>query len=175
MNIRPARVDDAPLLARVHVDSWRAAYRGLVPDSSLQRFGYQWREESFRRSLATGAEETYLVQVEGQVVGFLTLGAARDPDLDVSRTGEIWGIYVSPGYWRKGIGKRLAEEAERILKSRGYQDAVLWVLEGNQQARRFYEAMGFALNGESRDVDWGAPLKAVRYRKALQPVKQTNP
>jgi ribosomal protein S18 acetylase RimI-like enzyme len=175
MNIRPARVDDAPLLARVHVDSWRAAYRGLVPDSSLQGFGYQWREESFRQSLATGAEETYLVQVEGQVVGFLTLGAARDPDLDVSRTGEIWGIYISPGYWRKGIGKRLAEEAERIVKSRGYQDAVLWVLEGNQQARRFYEAMGFALDGESRDIDWGAPLKAVRYRKALQPVEQTNP
>ena len=57
------------------------------------------------------------------------LGAGRDPDLDVSRTGEIWGIYVSPDYWRRGIGKRLAVEAERILKSRGYEDVVLWVLE----------------------------------------------
>jgi len=102
-------------------------------------------------------------------VGFLTLGAARDPDLDTSRTGEIWGIYISPGYWRKGIGTRLAEEAEKMLRSRGYEDAVLWVLEGNQQARRFYEAMGFDLDGESKKIDWGAPLKAVRYRKALQP------
>jgi ribosomal protein S18 acetylase RimI-like enzyme len=175
MEIRPARVNDAPALSRVHVDSWRAAYGGLVPDSSLQAFTYEWREESFRCSLAASAEETYLVQVEGEVVGFLTLGAARDPDLDVGRTGEIWGIYISPGYWRKGIGKRLAEEAERILKSGGYEDAVLWVLEDNQQARRFYEAMGFGLDGESKNIDWGTPLKAVRYRKALQPIGETNP
>jgi ribosomal protein S18 acetylase RimI-like enzyme len=167
MEIRPAQVDDAPALGRIHVDSWRAAYGELVPESTLQGFTYEWREETFRESLATGVEETYVVRVEGQVVGFLTLGAARDPDLDTARTGEIWGIYLAPDHWRKGIGTRLAEEAERMLKSRGYEEAVLWVLEGNQQARRFYEAMGFALDGESMEIDWGTPLKAVRYRKAL--------
>jgi len=167
MKIRPARASDAPVLARVHVDSWRAAYRGLVPDSSLQAFSYQWREECFRQSLATNAEETYVVQLDEEVVGFLTLGAACDSDLDVNRTGEIWGIYISPHYWRKGIGKRLVVEAEMLFKSRRYESAVLWVLEGNQQARRFYEAMGFSLDGESKNIDWGTPLKAVRYRKNL--------
>jgi ribosomal protein S18 acetylase RimI-like enzyme len=108
-----------------------------------------------------------VVEVDQEMVGFLTLGAARDPDLDASRTGEIWGIYVSPDYWRRGIGSRLAEEAAKILQSRGYEDAVLWVLEGNQQARRFYEAMGFSLDGESQVIDWGTPLKAVRYAKIL--------
>jgi ribosomal protein S18 acetylase RimI-like enzyme len=174
VNVRPAQVGDAPALARVHVDSWRAAYGELVPDSSLQRFTYEWREECFQQSLATNAGETYLIEVDEEVVGFLTLGAARDPDLDTSRTGEIWGIYILPNYWRKGIGKRLAEEAERILKSMGYEDAAFWVLEANQQARRFYEAMGFGLDGESKNVDWGTPLKAVRYRKALQPVGQAG-
>ena len=174
VNMRPARVDDAPALARVHVDSWRAAYRGLVPDSSLQRFTYQWREECFRQALATGAEETYVVQLDEEAVGILTVGAARDADLDVNRTGEIWGIYISPEYWRKGIGSRLVEEAERMLKSRGYENAVLWVLEGNQQARGFYEAMGFSPDGESKIIDWGTPLKAVRYRKALHPVEGTG-
>lgn len=167
MDMRPAVVDDAPALARVHVDSWRAACGGLVPDSSLQGFSTQWREERFRESLATNAEETYVVQMGEETVGFLTLGAARDADLDVDRTGEIWGIYVSPDYWRTGIGRGLVEEAERMLRSRGYESAVLWVLEGNQQARRFYEAMGFGLDGESKDIDWGTPLKAVRYAKAL--------
>jgi len=167
MEIRPAQVSDAAALARVHVDSWRAAYGGLVPESSLQAFTYEWREERFRESLAAGAEETHLVRVEGQVVGFLTLGAARDADLDAGRTGEIWGIYLAPEHWRKGIGRRLAEEAERMLRSRGYESAVLWVLEGNGPARRFYEAMGFALDGESMEVDSGTSLKAVRYRKAL--------
>jgi ribosomal protein S18 acetylase RimI-like enzyme len=112
--------------------------------------------------------------VNGEIVGFLTLGAGRDPDLDVSRTGEIWGIYISPDYWRRGIGKRLAEEAARIFKARGYEDAVLWVLEGNQQARQFYETMGFSLDGAFKNVDWGRPLRAVRYRKTLELVEQKN-
>jgi ribosomal protein S18 acetylase RimI-like enzyme len=175
METRPAGVDDAPALACVHVDSWRAAYRDLVPDSSLEAFTYEWREEAFRASLAAGEEETYLARLEGQVVALLTLGAARDPDLDTGRTGEIWGIYVSPGHWRRGIGRTLAGEAESMLRSRGYDDAVLWVLEDNPQARAFYEAMGFALDGQTMDLDWGTPLTAARYRKALQPARQASP
>jgi ribosomal protein S18 acetylase RimI-like enzyme len=159
MKIRRATVDDALELARVHADSWRAAY--------LDRFEYDWRERCFREALDRGVEETYLVRSGVQVVGFLTLGAARDPDLDAERTGEIWGIYVSPDAWRRGIGRALEGKAERILRSRGYEDAVLWVLEGNARARRFYEAMGFAPDGESREMDWGAPLRAVRYAKHL--------
>lgn len=124
--------------------------------------------------MVTSAEETYLFLLEGEVVGFLTLGAARDPDIDIGCTGEIWGIYVSPGYWRKGIGKQLGGEAERILKSRGYDYVILWVLEDNVQARRFYEVMGYGLDGESKNIDWGTESKAVRYRKALQPVGETN-
>jgi ribosomal protein S18 acetylase RimI-like enzyme len=169
MRIRRATVDDAPDLARVHVDYWWAAYRGLVPDAFLERFEYRWREKRFREAFAAGTEETYLILMGGQVVGFLTLGAARDPDLDAERTGEIWGIYVSPGYWRRGAGRTAAGEAERILRSKGYEDAVLWVLEGNGRARRFYEAMGFAQDGESREMNWGAPLRAVRYAKSLGP------
>jgi ribosomal protein S18 acetylase RimI-like enzyme len=174
MKIRPARVNDAPALARVHVDSWCAAYRGLVPDSFLQRFTYQSREERFRQSLVANAEETYVVQLNEQVVGFLTLGAARDSDVDSKRTGEIWGIYISPDYWRQRIGSRFVEEAESLLKSRRYESAVLWVLEGSQQARRFYEAMGFHLDGESKSIKWGIPLKAVRYCKALPAGERTS-
>lgn len=44
---------------------------------------------------------------------------------------------------------------------------VLWVLEVNQDARRFYEAMGFRLDGMFKMVELGKPLKAVRYAKAM--------
>ena len=172
MNIRRAQERDAPSLAKVHVDSWHAAYRGLVPDSVLQGFTYQSRTEHFRQSLAADSEETYLVEEDGSVMGFLVLGTCRDSDLNVDCTGEIWGIYISPDYWRKGLGKRLLEQAQSLLRSRGYEEAVLWVLERNQQARRFYEAMGFSLDGGTKDVNLGIPLKAVRYRKALPPAEQ---
>jgi ribosomal protein S18 acetylase RimI-like enzyme len=172
MNIRRAQESDAPFLAKVHIDAWHAAYRGSVPDSFLQGFTYQSRAERFRQSLATGSEETYLVEENGKVMGFLTLGACRDSDLNVDCTGEIWGIYISPTHWRKGLGKRLLEEAQSLLKSKGYKEAVLWVLEGNQLARRFYEAMGFRLDGGTKEVNLGIPMKAVRYRKALGPAEQ---
>jgi len=172
MRIRRAQESDAPSLAKVHVDAWHAAYRGLVPDSFLEGFTYQRKADRFRQALAADSEETYLVEENGNAMGFLTLGPCRDPDLDMGRAGEIWGIYISPDYWRKGLGKRLVEEAESMLQSRGYQEAVLWVLEGNQPARRFYEAMGFRPDGGTKDVSLGTALKAVRYRRALAPDEQ---
>lgn len=170
MIIRPATINDVPDLARVHIDSWQATYGKLVPEYSLQRFSYQRREECFRTSLTTGKEETFLVQMEQRIVGFLTLGAARDTDLDVSCTGEIWGIYISPDYWRRGIGKKLTEEAETIFKNRKFNRIVLWVLESNQPARRFYEALGYSPDGETKYIDRGTPLKAIRYAKNLESV-----
>jgi GNAT superfamily N-acetyltransferase len=167
LNIRRAQVQDAPTLAKVHVDSWHVAYHGLIPDSYIRGFTYRKREEAFRKALIANSEETYLIEDNASAVGILTIGASRDSDLDAARTGEIWGMYIVPDYWRHGIGSRLMQEAERTLQSRGYRDVVLWVLEGNTNARRFYEAMGFCLGSASKVLELGKPLKAVRYRKAM--------
>jgi uncharacterized protein YndB with AHSA1/START domain len=101
------------------------------------------------------------------VVGLLTLGACRDADLDGTSSGEIWGIYVAPDHWRQGIGRRFVHVAERLLAARGYDQATLWVLSGNEEARRFYEKMGFRLDGGTKTIVLGEPLEAVRYRKPL--------
>jgi ribosomal protein S18 acetylase RimI-like enzyme len=165
MELRRATPDDAPVLARVHVDSWQAAYRGIVPDDFLQGFTYQRREQAFRKAIEAGMEETYLAEETGQAVGILTIGPGRDDDLDLKTCGELWGIYLSPAWWRHGIGKQMFLEAERMLCSRGYRKIVLWVLEGNLSARSFYEAMGFRLDGASRVANLGKPLNVVRYAR----------
>jgi ribosomal protein S18 acetylase RimI-like enzyme len=167
MNIRRATPGDAGALAKVHVDSWRAAYRGLVPDSHLDNLDYERRSVRFRESLAASSEETYVAEENGKVVGFLTLGACRDEDVDREVTGEIWGIYLAPQHWRKGVGRLLCQRGEEILSTRGYTIATLWVFEGNHQARQFYEAMGFETDGASKSLNVGAPLQAIRYRKQL--------
>jgi ribosomal protein S18 acetylase RimI-like enzyme len=167
MNIRRAKVEDAPTLARIHVDSWQAAYHDIVPDSFLQGFTYSKREEAFRKAITDNLEETYLVEDGESKVGILTIGASRDTDLDAKLTGEIWGIYLAPAYWRRGIGTLLAKEAERLLQLRGHMAVVLWVLEGNTAARRFYEAVGYLLDGQVKTVDLGKPLLVVRYHKSL--------
>lgn len=167
MEIRRATSDDAAALARVHIDSWRSAYRGLVHDSHLEGLDYERRAQRFRESLARNAEETYLAEEAGEVLGFLTLGGCRDTDADQKTTGEIWGIYLAPRQWRKGIGTVLCRYAERILTGRGYRSATLWVFAGNDQGRRFYEAMGYRADGATRMLSPGAPLEAFRYRREL--------
>ena len=165
--MRRAKAKDAAALARVHVDSWRAAYRGLVPPETLRSFDYPWREDVFRNALAAEAEETYVIELNQEVVGFVTLGAARDEDVEAAVIGEIWGIYITPTYWRKGIGTKALAEAERLLLSRGYHQAVLWVVQGNHQGRRFYESRGYQFDGATMAIEWGKPLTAVRLRKTL--------
>ena len=167
MDIRRATPADANALANLHVDSWRTAYRGLVPDSHLDSLDYDRRAQRFRESLSGHAEETYLAEQDGDVLGFLTLGGCRDEDVHQEATGEIWGIYLAPQHWRKGIGRLLCRYGERILRSRSYRIATLWVFAGNEQARRFYEAMGYKADGATNILSPGAPLEAVRYRRAL--------
>jgi ribosomal protein S18 acetylase RimI-like enzyme len=167
MNLRRAQAEDAPRLAKVHVDSWQAAYHGIVPDAYLKGFTYQKRETAFRRALESGEEETYLLEDNDQDVGILTIGQCRDADLDSASIGEIWGIYLSPEYRRHGIGRRLVKEAEDILHDCGCRELILWVLEDNMEARTFYEAMGFHQDGATKLTELGKPLKVVRYAKKL--------
>jgi ribosomal protein S18 acetylase RimI-like enzyme len=167
MEIRPATPDDAVALAGLHVASWRSAYRGLVPDSHLDSLDPDRRAARFHDSLAGRSEETYVAEQDGAPLGFLTLGACRDEDLDPEATGEIWGIYLAPEHWRRGIGRLLCRYGERILSSRGHRIATLWVFAGNDQARGFYEAMGYRADGARRTLDPGTPLEAIRYRREL--------
>jgi len=168
IDFRRATAEDASALARIHVDSWHVAYKDILPRTRLARASHERRTKSFRQSLAAGSEETYLALVAGEPVGFLTLGSSRDPDAVPDRTGEIWGMYIAPKHWRKGIGCFLCKEGEHMLRERGYGETVLWVLENNTQARFFYEAMGFHPDGAVKEIDLDHPVTAVRYHKKLQ-------
>jgi ribosomal protein S18 acetylase RimI-like enzyme len=167
MNLRRAEAPDAEKCARVHVAAWQAAYRGLVPDDFLAGFTVEKRAAAFQTALENHTEETYLLEQGDEPVAILTIGPNRDEDLDPARDGELWGIYLSPGWWRRRIGWQLVDEAEHMLGSRGYERVVLWVLEKNLAAQRFYEAMGYNPDGASRTLDLGEPLITVRYVKTL--------
>ena len=172
MEIRRTTSDDADALAKVHIDSWRSAYRGLVPDSHLAELDYDKRAQRFCTALTEHSEETYLAEENGEILGFLTVGECRDTDVDEEETGEIWGIYLAPAHWRKGVGRALCRYGERLLESRGYSVAALWVFRANDQARRFYKAMGFKADGVSKTLHPGAPLDAIRYRKGIGNAEQ---
>ena len=158
--VRPARVDDASGVARVHVDGWRAAYRGLLPDSVLDGLSVEDRSDRWTRWIAASDEESQsaaavaqghrmlVAEKDGGVVGWATFGPGRDEGM--ADHGEIAGLYVHPDHWSVGIGFALVTQVEAELRASGSTDAYLWVLRGNDRAIRFYEQCGWHSDGEKK-------------------------
>jgi GNAT superfamily N-acetyltransferase len=167
MIIRWASPEDAHSLAEVHVASWQSAYRDILPDSVSTGFTVDKWVSKFQQMIAEETQVIALIEDKGKILGYTIIGPNRDEDLKTENCGEVWGLYISPGHWRKGLGTRLTKWACCELKSRGYKIVTLWVFQTNKSAREFYQAMGFASDVATKKVKPGAPL-AVRYRKRLR-------
>jgi ribosomal protein S18 acetylase RimI-like enzyme len=164
MNIRPALESDALGVARVHVDTWREAYRGIVPDAYLESLSLDKRESIWRVAIADGTPELWVVDSGSEITGWAAFGPSRD--IDAARSaGELEAIYVMPSSWGKGLGQSLWQVARRRLVQRGFLSATLWVLKDNLRATRFYRAAGFVedLASEKEIVIGGRKLLEVRY------------
>ena len=166
MNIRKAEMKDAPQLAHLHIASWKSAYSGIVSDSILNNLDETRRAAAFGKSFEIKLGETYLIEENENVRGFTTFGNCRDDDRD-ENTGEIWGVYISPDHWRMGYGSKLTAFAEGVLRSMNKKEIVLWVLKDNDDARYFYEMIGYIVEGKSKILERLDNLIAVRYVKQI--------
>lgn len=164
MSIRAAIDSDAAAIARIHIASWHAAYRGLVPDEILDRLDVTQRTAQWTANITDHAVHTIVDDLPGGISGFASFGSARDQEADPATVGEVHAIYVEPNEWGKGIGQRLCTAVVGELFVHGYNQITLWVLKENRRARRFYERAGFTLDGATKVEMIGTPLEAVRYR-----------
>jgi GNAT superfamily N-acetyltransferase len=167
MLLRPAEPDDAIAVARVHVRSWQAAYRTLLPDDYLDQLRPEDRAEKYDfASLDPLGPRTIVAAEEGLICGFATTAASRDPDLP--RHGELWALYVDPEHWGRGIGIALMSAARGNLFGLGFRNAVLWVLAGNVRAERFYRIDQWVPDGRGRTESvWGIEVHELRYQRGL--------
>jgi GNAT superfamily N-acetyltransferase len=107
---------------------------------------------------------TFVADLGGEIVGFVAVGKSRDPGTD----GELFAIYVHPEHWGTGTGRALIEAGETELRRLGHKEAVLWVLDDNPRARRFYELAGWSVDGAAREIHiFGFDVPEVRYAKRL--------
>lgn len=141
-SIRLARVEDAPGIARVHIDSWRTTYKGIVPDDFLANMSYERNAQNRARALSDPETKTrtYVAQdATGRIVGFVNGGPEREND--PVYTGELYAIYLLKEAQGRGLGRRLFQALTENLVRDGMHAMLLWVLVDNP-ARRFYEALG---------------------------------
>jgi GNAT superfamily N-acetyltransferase len=163
MHIRLAHPEDAAGLARVHVDTWRTAYRGIVPDAHLDSLSYEQREQRWRDNFAAAAPgvRTYVAtEDERRIIGFAGGGPERGGD--PAYRGELYALYVLPSHQRLGIGRELVLTVARDLAGQGYASMLVWVLAQNP-ARKFYEALGGQYLYEKPITIGGAELIEVAY------------
>ncbi len=170
MELRPARVEDAEAIAEVHVATWRAAYRGTVPQAHLDALDVGQRAQLWRQVLAAGSSTvTIALDSAGGVIGFAAFGPHRGDDGE-ERLGEVYAIYVRPDRWRSGAGTTLMVAAERGLQETGFASARLWVIDGNECAQGFYEHLGWRPDGARRYEELGGiEVPERRYHRLLRP------
>lgn len=159
--LRRATSADARAIALVHITSWQSAYRGLLPDAFLDGLDVEKRASLY---CFDGPEDpaTWIA-----VEGFVAVSACRD--VDANDAGEIHALYVAPDYWRSGAGTLLLNKGESVLAEMGFVEASLWVLEANERARRFYEAVGWRPEERTNMLNLaGIDVTEVRYRRVLK-------
>lgn len=166
--MREAEIDE---VAALRVSGWRAAYRGLIPQSYLDGMSAAGNAREFREMVAgsDGSVEHLVAEDDGVVVGWAALGPSRDADRQPD-DGALYAIYVRPDRIGTGVGRALMERALERAAARPFGALVLWVFEGNTHARRFYESAGFTVDGATStfEID-GEPVPEIRYRRTALP------
>ena len=161
--IRRTLPEDAYECTACRIASWRAAYRGIIPDEYLDSLSIEERAEKLKEYLNNEPKdhEGHCVIYENEIIGILSIGKCRDEDKPDA--GEIEAIYFLEKFWGKGCGIELIDFAIDRLKSMGYTEIIIWVLEENNRARKFYEKRGFAFDGTKKEIIIGKPLIEIRY------------
>lgn len=140
MSVRLATSDDADAIERVRTDTWRATYRGHMPDATLDALGYDGSRRREQMSQTPPERFAFVAEHDGTVVGFCYGGPSRLAD--DAHPGEIYAIYVLPGHHRHGHGSALLRAGAREIIARGWRGMLIWVLRENAPSRLFYERMG---------------------------------
>jgi len=167
--IRRAEVDDAPAMARVHVDTWRTAYVGIVSDEHLANLSYERCQEGWIEHLSNPQSETHAFVAEarpGHIVAIASGGPLRDAWAGFD--GELYVLYVLKSFHGMGYGRLLLAQVAQDLVNRDYHSLVAWVLKDNP-ARRFYERLGGRLVAEKVVEIGGRQLIDVAYVWDLPP------
>jgi len=177
LTVRAARHEDAQAVARVYIDSWHDTYPAILPTELLRAMTPRGQTARWRAAIGGSSRERVLVAEIAQhgIVGMTSFGPAQDRAMGFD--GEVYTLYVAPGYFGCGIGSALLGSAFGALRGSSYSSCVIWAHARNP-ARYFYEAMGGRLVAERvrRMLGTAVPEAAFGWRNlALAQQKPASP
>jgi len=161
---RRATGSDAEAIASLHTESWRDAYRGILPDSYLDGQIADERATLWRSRFSSLDSDRFLVVVTEspeELVGFACVLLDEDPQ---------WGacldnLHVLPRWRSRGVGRLLfGRAAQWVMSTVPGWPIHVWVFEANTGARRFYDALGGEVaEHHKKEVLKGITIPSVLY------------
>lgn len=150
IQIRKAARGDELAIAKVHIQSWQEAYKGLLPQAYLDRLPSELNErvENWTKRLVNNERWAFVAESDKGIIGFILFGPAREPNK--AEYIELGAFYILADYKGLGIGFRLLQAGFECMQGLGYQRAYCWVLETNPTIQ-FYEKTGAVFSGQVRD------------------------
>jgi GNAT superfamily N-acetyltransferase len=156
--------EDAAAIARVQIETWRTAYRGIVPSAYLSGLSVEERTELWRHVIADPLGARFALVAADAGESPIAFAAARpERSGDPSYPWELYGLYVLPSHQRRGIGHALVQAVAAPLTTTGMLSMLLWVLETNSAGRTFYEKIGGTVIRTQPIEIGGASLTEVAY------------
>ena len=164
--IRYYEEKDIEQVAKIITEDWKISYKGIIDDEYLKNLDYKDKEKSIREKYQ---KQKSIVLEEGYIKGYSRFGKNRDEEKEL---GELYALYVKADERDKKIGERLLKKTADILSKRGYKEMVIWCLEENKNARKFYEKMGGKLY-KTRNIEIGnKKYPEVCYKYDIEKCKE---
>lgn len=168
VTIRRVLPKDAYAYTACHIVCWQQAYAGILPKEYLEHLPKELETRAAQLADELSREtgwQYYCAQLGDAIVGRLIFGKSRDADKPAA--GEIRSLYLLQDCWGQGYGRQLMEFAIDALQRLGYREALLWVLDENKRARRFYEKYGFVPDGTHKEIQLGGRFQVERVVRPL--------
>jgi GNAT superfamily N-acetyltransferase len=148
--IRRAGSADAAILSSVGAETFSETFAHLYPPADLARFlSEAYGPQRTRADLADPRKASWLVEADGQAVGYASVGPCALPHPEVTPDcGELKRFYLRRAWQNGGLGRRLFDETIAWLQRGGPCAVWIGVWSENQGAQRFYGRHGFEKVGE---------------------------
>ncbi|GAB3450252.1 GNAT family N-acetyltransferase [Actinophytocola sediminis] len=176
--VRPAEPTDAEEIARIQLETWRAAYTDLLPASVLDALDPAEAALTWRQTIEHGPARVFVAVEGAYVVGFCAAGpapeeetadAAGTPAKDAPTVALVSTMLVEPRWGRRGHGGRLLASAGQAMLDTGSTRGIAWVPEADKASVGFLERASWVRDGTVRTLDAdGRPLREIRLTGTLR-------
>lgn len=131
--IRPMKPGDEKEIAKVHIDSWKTTYKGIIPASYLDALHLEERTDWWKRlikefPLAQNIGRVAVSMKDNRIIGFALGGPApKEEETD----GELFALYLYEECQKQGVGKRLVSSMSEAFLERNWKELIIRALVDN--------------------------------------------